>query len=83
MENEEHKKGRDKMKDKKEQIIFMQNSISCHIYKVERVHRMGLLFVLHGNRTNCHQQQYESCGFEPNLLIIQVFRGKYVIRSPL
>ena len=38
----------------------MQNSISCHIYKVERVHHTGLLFVLHGNRTNCHQQQYES-----------------------
>ena len=53
------KKGQDKLKDKK-QIIFMQNSISCHIYKVERVHRMGLLFVLHGNRTNCHQQQYET-----------------------
>ena len=38
----------------------MQNSMSCHIYKVERVHHTGFLFVLHGNRTNCHQQQYES-----------------------
>ena len=27
----------------KEQIIFMQNSITCHIYKVERVHQMGFL----------------------------------------
>ena len=67
----------------KKQIIFMQNSMSCHIYKVERVHHTGFLFVLHGNRTNCHQQQYECCEFEPNLLIIQVFRGKYVIKSPL
>ena len=27
------------------------------------------------------QPQYESVGFKPNLLIIQVFKGKYVIKA--
>ena len=63
----------------------MQNSISCPIYKVERVHHMGYLFILwmetepivtNNNNTGVLRIWTKSTHY-------QVSRGKDVIKSPL
>ena len=77
------KKGQDKLKDKRTNH-FHPNSISCHIYKVERVHHMGLLFILWmGTEPIVTNSNMKVLRIWTKSTHYQVSRGKYVIKSPL
>ena len=54
--------GQDKLKDKRTNHFHAKFNQLSHLQSRESTSygSLGLLFVLHGNRTNCHQQQYES-----------------------
>ena len=77
MEKKGNKKGRDKLKDKRSNHFHAKFNQLSHLQSRESTSYGTSVCSLHGNRTNCHQQQYESvCGFEPNQLTIQVFSCK-------
>ena len=83
MEKERNKKGRDKLKDKKINYFHAKFNELSHLQSRKSA-SYGIPFCFAWEPNQLSPTTIRGCcEFEPNLLIIQVFSGKYVIKSPL